>query len=101
MAAIYIDYLNGLDIEALAMSDDEILGDDYEGAAPGHPSATAGPAVPLTNDGHIHGHKGMPPMAAGPELAEDALMSRVHALLRDADSHASPPSPNGARATSD
>ena len=68
--------------------DDEILGDDYESAAPGHPSATAGPAVPLTNDGHIHGHKGMPPMAAGPELAEDALMNRVHALLRDADSHA-------------
>ncbi|MGP2490188.1 ornithine cyclodeaminase family protein [Mesorhizobium sp. PUT5] len=57
MAAIYIDYLNGLDIDALAMTDDEIIG-AVEAAlvAQGKGETVIEPRVHLEPDPAFRGH---------------------------------------------
>ncbi len=57
MAAIYIDYLNGLDIEALAMSDDEIIEAIEAGLiAQGRGETVIEPRVHLEPDPAFRGH---------------------------------------------
>jgi ornithine cyclodeaminase len=57
MAAIYIDYLNGLDIDALAMSDDEIIDAIEAGLiAQGRGETVIEPRVHLEPDPAFRGH---------------------------------------------
>jgi ornithine cyclodeaminase len=54
---IYIDFLNGLDIAALAITDAEILAAVESGlAAQGRGETVIEPRVHLTPDPHVHGH---------------------------------------------
>ena len=57
MTAIYIDYLNALDIDALAMTDDEIIGSVEAGlVAQGMGQTVIEPRVHLEPDPSFHGH---------------------------------------------
>ena len=57
MKPIYIDYLNALDIDELALTDDEIIGAVEAGLeAQGHGQAVIEPRVHLSPDATFHGH---------------------------------------------
>lgn len=57
MQPIYVAYLNGLDIESLALQDDEILGAiEASLAAQGRKETVIEPRVHLIPDARVHGH---------------------------------------------
>jgi alanine dehydrogenase len=57
MKPIYVTYLNGLDIEALAITDDEILGAiETSLAAQGRGETVIEPRMHLIPDPNVHGH---------------------------------------------
>ena len=87
MAAIYIDYLNALDIEALAMTDAEILDAVEAGlVAQGNGQTVIEPRVHLEPDPDFHGHFNVlrgyvaPLDTAGVKIVGDFVDNYLHGL---------------------
>jgi alanine dehydrogenase len=87
MTAIYIDYLNALDIDALAMSDAEILAAVEAGlAAQGNGQTVIEPRVHLEPDPSFRGHFNVlrgyvaPLDAAGVKIVGDYVDNYLHGL---------------------
>ena len=87
MAAIYIDYLNALDIDALAMSDAEILAAVEAGlVAQGNGQTVIEPRVHLEPDPAFRGHFNVlrgyvaPLDAAGVKIVGDYVDNYLHGL---------------------
>src|SRR5262245_22798788 len=87
MTAIYIDYLNALDIEALSMTDAEILTAVEAGlVAQGNDQTVIEPRVHLEPDPSFHGHFNVlrgyvaPLDAAGVKIVGDYVDNYMHGL---------------------
>ena len=87
MKPIYIDYLNALDIEALAMTDAEIIGAVEAGlVAQGNGRTVIEPRVHLEPDPSFHGHFNVlrgyvaPLDAAGVKIVGDYVDNYMHGL---------------------
>src|SRR4029453_894510 len=87
MKPIYIDYLNALDIEALAMTDAEILAAVEAGlVAQGNGQTVIEPRVHLEPDPAFHGHFNVlrgyvaPLDAAGVKIVGDYVDNYLHGL---------------------
>ncbi|TIP35346.1 MAG: ornithine cyclodeaminase family protein, partial [Mesorhizobium sp.] len=87
MKPIYIDYLNALDIEALAMTDAEIIGAVEAGlVAQGKGETVIEPRVHLEPDPSFHGHFNVlrgyvaPLDAAGVKIVGDYVDNYMHGL---------------------
>ncbi|MBX3570235.1 MAG: ornithine cyclodeaminase family protein [Rhizobiaceae bacterium] len=87
MKPVYIDFLNGLDIEALAMTDDEILSSVERGLlAQGRGETVIEPRVHLEPDPAFRGHFNVlrgyvaPLDAAGVKIVGDYVDNYLHGL---------------------